>query len=73
MALKKSLSHTGYHWRDEVVSKLLRCRLERIDRNTLNNILRGYVPSFSHFFTGKWGCTMALAIFIGFKRLLVGK
>jgi len=46
MSFKKILSHTGYHWRDELVSKLLPYMSEGIDRNTLNNIIRGYVPSF---------------------------
>jgi len=46
MSFKKILSHTGYHWRDELVSKLLPYVSEEIDRKFLNNLVRGYVPSF---------------------------
>ena len=46
MSIKKNSSHTGYRWRDELVSKLLSSESEEIDRNALNNIVRGYVPMF---------------------------
>ncbi len=46
MSFKKKLSHTGYRWRDELVSKLLSCVPKEIDRNFLNNIVQNYVPKF---------------------------
>ena len=46
MSIKKNSSHTGYRWRDELVSELLSYVSEEIDRKFLNNIVRGYVPIF---------------------------
>jgi len=42
----RTFSHTGYHWRDELVEKLLSYVKDRVDKRFLNNIVRGYVPVF---------------------------
>ena len=39
-------AHTGYHWRDELVTSLLPYVKSRIDRRFLNNLTRTYVPVF---------------------------
>jgi len=43
---KKILNHTGYHWRDELVDRLLPYVKDGVDRKCLNNLTRGYVPTF---------------------------
>lgn len=43
---KRSYSQTGYHWRDELVSRLLPYVKDDVDRKCLNNLVRGYVPIF---------------------------
>jgi len=42
----KDASHTGYHWRDELVNRLLPYVKDGIDKKFLNNLTRGYVPIF---------------------------
>jgi len=39
-------THTGYHWRDELVNKLLPYVKNEVDKKCLNNLIRGYVPIF---------------------------
>jgi len=47
MVLKnKGSTHTGYHWRDELVNRLLPYVKDGFDEKLLTNIIRGYVPSF---------------------------
>lgn len=47
MSSKKTTStHRGYHWRDELVTELLPYVKSEVDRKTLNNLVRGYVPIF---------------------------
>lgn len=42
----KVSTHTGYHWRDELVDKLLPYVKRGVDKKCLNNLTRGYVPIF---------------------------
>lgn len=42
----KISTHTGYHWRDELVNKLLPYVKQGVDKKCLNNLTRGYVPIF---------------------------
>ena len=42
----ESSAHTGYHWRDELVNKLLPYAKDGVDRKCLNNLTRGYIPAF---------------------------
>jgi len=46
MDSRKKASHTGYHWRDELVENLLPFVKDGVDRKCLNNLVRGYVPVF---------------------------
>lgn len=49
---KKTFTHTGYHWRNELVNKLLPYVKDGVERGFpnkrefLNNRVRGYVPTF---------------------------
>lgn len=40
------IAHTGYHWRDDLVSRLLPYTKDGVDEMLLTNIVRGYVPAF---------------------------
>jgi len=43
---KKVSTHTGYHWRDQLVTELLPYVKEGVDRKCMNNLVRSYVPVF---------------------------
>ena len=42
----KVFTHTGYHWRDQLVTELLPYVKDGVNRKSLNNRVRGYVPVF---------------------------
>jgi len=43
---KNECTQGGYRWRDELVTNLLPYVKDGIDRKFLNNVVRGYVPTF---------------------------